>query len=132
MFIFEIWLFSWYFPQFCKSDMSKYGYLEVFQTCPFDFEITRVNCSMFWLKFFYVCRKALSGKQSCFVDRSSYFCFCCHIYMPIRWLFPFKNSPKNLDPSYKMDLDFWDCFGRENPHLNSPMTQDWYRHFRSF
>ena len=22
-----------------------------------------------------------------------------------------QNSPKNLDPSYKMDLDFGDCFG---------------------
>ena len=32
MFICEIWLFDWYFPQFCKSDMSKYGYLEVFQS----------------------------------------------------------------------------------------------------
>ena len=41
MFICEIWLFDWYFPQFCKSDMSKYGYLEVF---PFDFEMTRVDC----------------------------------------------------------------------------------------
>ena len=25
----------------------------------------------------------------------------------------FANNPNNLDPSYKMDLDFWDCFGRE-------------------
>ena len=24
-----------------------------------------------------------------------------------------KNNPKNLDPSYQMDLDIWDCFGRE-------------------
>ena len=31
MFICEILLFVWYFPKFCKSDMSKYGYLEVFQ-----------------------------------------------------------------------------------------------------
>ena len=31
MFICEIWLFDWYFPQFCTSDMSKYGFLEVFQ-----------------------------------------------------------------------------------------------------
>ena len=31
MFICEMWLFDWYFPQFCKSDMSKYGYLEVIQ-----------------------------------------------------------------------------------------------------
>ena len=34
MFICEIWLFVWYFPQFCKFDMSKYGYLEVFQRVP--------------------------------------------------------------------------------------------------
>ena len=25
----------------------------------------------------------------------------------------FLNNPKDLDPSYKMDLDFWDCFGRK-------------------
>ena len=31
MFICEIWLFDWYFPKFCTSDMSKYGYLEVFR-----------------------------------------------------------------------------------------------------
>ena len=34
MFICDIWLFDWYFPQFCKSDMSRYGYLEVFQRVP--------------------------------------------------------------------------------------------------
>ena len=34
MFICEIWLFHWYFPQFCKSDLSKYGFLEVFQRFP--------------------------------------------------------------------------------------------------
>ena len=28
---------------------------------------------------------------------------------------PFLNNLKDLDPSYKMDLDFWDCFGREKP-----------------
>ena len=32
----------------------------------------------------------------------------------MRWISPFKNNPKNLDPSYKMDLDFRDCFGRGN------------------
>ena len=31
MLICETWLFDWYFPRFCKSDMSKYGYLEMFQ-----------------------------------------------------------------------------------------------------
>ena len=34
MFICEIWLNDWYFPQFCKYDMSKYGYLEMFQRVP--------------------------------------------------------------------------------------------------
>ena len=45
MFICEIWLLDGYFPQFCTSDMSKYGYLKVFQKGPFDFEITRVDCT---------------------------------------------------------------------------------------
>ena len=27
-------------------------------------------------------------------------------------LFSFQNNPKNLDLSYKMDLDIWDCLGR--------------------
>ena len=26
--------------------------------------------------------------------------------------YSFQNSPKNLDPSYKMDLHLWDCLGR--------------------
>ena len=30
IFICEMWLFDSFFPQFCKSDMSSYGYLEVF------------------------------------------------------------------------------------------------------
>ena len=34
MFICEIWLFNWYFPQFFKYDMSKYRYLEVFHRVP--------------------------------------------------------------------------------------------------
>ena len=32
---------------------------------------------------------------------------------------PFLNNPKDLDPSYKIDLDFFYCFGREkNPSYN--------------
>ena len=34
--------------------------------------------------------------------------------------FSFQNNPKHLDPSntsYKMDLDFWDCFEQETPIL---------------
>ena len=34
MFNCEIWLFSWYFAQFCTSYMSKYGYVEMFQKVP--------------------------------------------------------------------------------------------------
>ena len=26
---------------------------------------------------------------------------------------PFLNNPKDLDPSYKTDLDFLDCLGRK-------------------
>ena len=29
--------------------------------------------------------------------------------------FSFQNNLKNLDPSYKMDLDLWDCLGRVKP-----------------
>ena len=37
-----------------------------------------------------------------------------HISSVIRWsfFFFFQNNPKDLDPSYKMDLDLWDCLGR--------------------
>ena len=26
----------------------------------------------------------------------------------------FLNNPKDLYPSYKLDLDFWDCLGKVN------------------
>ena len=29
-------------------------------------------------------------------------------------MLPFLNNPKDLDPSYKTNLDLWDCFGRKN------------------
>ena len=32
----------------------------------------------------------------------------------MRWSFPIENNFKNQDLSYKADLDFWGCFGREN------------------
>ena len=35
---------------------------------------------------------------------------------------PFLNNPKDLDPSYKMDLDFWDCFGRKKLSYNQRNT----------
>ena len=38
---------------------------------------------------------------------------------------PFLNNPKDLDPSDKMDLDFWDCFGRKKHCLISEEIQYW-------
>ena len=35
-----------------------------------------------------------------------------HISSVIRWSLFFQNNPKNVDPSYKMDLDLRDCSGR--------------------
>ena len=34
-----------------------------------------------------------------------------HISPVIRQSFSFQNNQKNLDPSYKLDLDLWDCLG---------------------
>ena len=35
-----------------------------------------------------------------------------HIYSVIRQSFSFQNNPKDLDLSYKRDLDLWDCSRR--------------------
>ena len=43
MLICKIWLFDWYFPQFCKSDIEVRISRSVSEG-PFDFEITRVDC----------------------------------------------------------------------------------------
>ena len=51
MFICEIRLFDWYFPQFYESDMSKYGYLEV--DCIFDWH--RV------IRYFMMCLHGIPG-----------------------------------------------------------------------
>ena len=32
--------------------------------------------------------------------------------------FSFQNNPKNLDPSYKTDLDLWDCLGKVKQKQN--------------
>ena len=49
----------------------------------------------------------------------------CHIFSAIRQSFSFQNNPKNLDPSYEMDLDLWDCLGRVNS-CYSKISQDWF------
>ena len=41
------------------------------------------------------------------------FHFCLPYFLVnIDGVLSFQNNPKNLDPSYKMDLDLWDCLGR--------------------
>ena len=35
---------------------------------------------------------------------------------------PFLNNPKDLDPSYKTDLDFWDFSEGINPSYNRKNT----------
>ena len=60
MFICEICLFDWYFPQFCKSYMSKYGYLEVFQRVP--------ATSKYRESTVYTCISVLSDKCLTYLD----------------------------------------------------------------
>ena len=40
-----------------------------------------------------------------------------HIFSVIRKSFFIPKNPKNLDPSYKMDIDLWDCLGRVKSHI---------------
>ena len=60
-----------------------------------------------------------------------------HIYLVIRLrFFSFQNNSKNLDPSYKIDLDFWDCYGPKSLS-NSITSQDslslsWFNWWVSF
>ena len=41
------------------------------------------------------------------------FNFFYHISSVIRQRYSLPNNPRNLGPFYKMDLDLWDCFGKE-------------------
>ena len=45
-----------------------------------------------------------------------------HLYQ----FLPFLNNPKDLDLSYKMDLDLWDCFGRKTLSYNRRNTVNLY------
>ena len=45
-------------------------------------------------------------------------------------VFPFLNNPKDLVPSYKMDLDFWDCCGRKK--LCLIINEIWYSERKEF
>ena len=46
-------------------------------------------------------------------DRSNIHVECTVLYfLYMTKLFSFQNNAKNLDPSYMMDLDLWDCLGK--------------------
>ena len=65
------------------------------------------------------CRQTAKCHQSA-QNGLSHFCYhiCYRISSVIRWsflegsFFSFQNNPKTLDPSYKTNLDLWDCLGR--------------------
>ena len=42
---------------------------------------------------------------------------CLTFSLAIRQFFSFQNNPKNLDLSYKTDLDLWDCLGKVKTHM---------------
>ena len=48
---------------------------------------------------------AMSGRQLLyfFAYKTEFFCF--------------QNNRKNIDPSYKTDLDLWDCLRRSKTHI---------------
>ena len=43
--------------------------------------------------------------------------FSYHIIVVIKRSYSFQNNAKDLDPSYKMDLDVWDCLDKVNSVL---------------
>ena len=45
--------------------------------------------------------------------------------------FSFQNKPKDLNLSYKTDLDLWDCLGRENWYY-SKISLDRFSYLKSF
>ena len=46
------------------------------------------------------------------------------LFSVIRWGFPFQYNPKNLDPSYKTALDFFEFYWQEK-HLKATCRQFW-------
>ena len=67
------------------------------------------KCKPLYLPYFfhYYIRQVFSSLEWVQITKSVLWNFA------IIWILPFLNNPKDLDPSYRMDLDFWDCFGRK-------------------
>ena len=49
----------------------------------------------------------------------------------VRLANPLQNNPNNLDHSYKMDLDLWDCFGG-NPTSYSRLPGDYRKNSKNW
>ena len=70
--------------------------------------ILEIECSRSTL--FAIPSAAFACISAFFNPNVSFFRIIYHIFLVIRCcFFSFKNNAKNLDPSYKMDLDLWDC-----------------------
>ena len=71
--------------------------------------ITTFYVSSLW----FLCDKKLQVSAFCRVIKHCQTTIMYRISTDIRQsFFSFQNNPKDLDPSYEMDLDLWDCLGR--------------------
>ena len=72
---------------------------------------------MFWLTFKFVYRIYLAIRQGIPLSRMTTITTSVLGKFAKIQVLPFLNNPKDLAPSYKMDLDFLDCFGRKKTVL---------------
>ena len=58
-----MWLYNLFLPQFCKSDMSWYGYLKVFQRVPCSLRYSKFTVQyMVISKFYFISRHVANGE----------------------------------------------------------------------
>ena len=117
-----LWVFSFFSSLFlCIREVIHYSNFSMKKTLVVSLQITIKQCRV------------------CSVHHLVQHIYHNHIYLAIRqgfllleWLqitksalcnfaiirvLPFPKNPQNLDPSYMMDLDIWDCFERKEPCL---------------
>ena len=73
-----------------------------------EVEITRVDCIPVCIQCHV---HVYDSAKKIHLSQQLYF---LSLYDKVEWE-SFQNSHKNLDPSYEMDLDFWECFRKETP-----------------
>ena len=90
----EMWLFD-FFSSSLQTDMSRYGYLEVFT---FEFEITRVDylnlSSMTWVNYAYIFKQIVDLLIifSCLFYLMFILYISCQLRTPVYVCFPIKYS----------------------------------------